>query len=151
MLGCGRSLNLVAGDRALVRTFELAGEEAVLRLEGEPPAISAPYFGWDYRVQLRGHSLQVDLAVGDDNPTSFVEFFESIAKDWQGWPETRGYESLDGTLSIAATHDRIKSVRFEVKFRGDARTGFDWSATHRLSVEAGYLGRVAAAARAFAL
>ena len=80
---------------------------------------------------------------------SFAEFFESIARDWQGWPEVRGYESLDGTLQIAATHDGVGSVRFEVRLRGDARSGFDWSATHRLSVAARNLGKVADSAKAF--
>jgi len=134
-----------------MRTFELKGEEATLRLSGEPPPIAAPYFGWEYRAELQGHAMQVMLAVTDDDPTSFVEFFESLAEDAQGWAETRGYESLDGTLRIAATHDRIRAVRLEVRLRGDARSGFDWSASHRLSVEAGNLGKLAAAARAFAV
>lgn len=134
-----------------MRTFELKGEEATLRLSGEPPAIAAPYFGWEYRAELEGHAMQVTLTVADDDPTSFVEFFESLAEDWQGWAETRGYESLDGTLRIAATHDRVSAVRLEVRLRADARSGFDWSASHRLSVEAGSLGKLAAAARAFAV
>ena len=92
----------------------------------------------------------MNLKVADDNPASFVAFFESIAEDWEGWSETRGYESLDGTLRIAATHDRIGAVRFEIKLRGDASSGFDWSASHRLSVKAGDLGKLAAAAKAFA-
>lgn len=122
----------------------------MLHLEGEVPAIAAPNMVWVYRAQLRGHSLTVDLVVGDDYPASFVEFFESIAQDWQGWSETRGYESFDGTLSITATHDRMKSVRFEVRFRGDARSGFDWSATHRLTVQVGHLRKLADAATTFA-
>jgi len=133
-----------------VRTFDLTGVEAALHLEGEVPEISAPYFGWEYQAQLRGHSLQVSHSIGDDDPASFVEFFDSIARDWQGWPETRAYESLDGTLSIAATHDRSKSVRFEVRFRADSRSGFDCSATHRLTVEIGQLMKIASAAREFA-
>ncbi len=138
------------GQQDVVRTFELKGEEATLRLTGEPPAVAAPYFGWEYRAGLQGHALQVAVVVGDDNPASFAEFFESLAQDWQGWPETRGYESLDGMLRIAATHDRAKVVRFEVRLRADARSGFDWSASHRLSVEASDLAQLAAAARAFA-
>lgn len=141
----------MAGLQEAMRTFELKGEEATLRLAGERPAIAAPYFGWDYRAELEGHALRVTLAVADDNPASFAEFFESLAQDWQGWPETRGYESLDGTLRIAATHDRHRAVRFEVRLRGDARSGFDWSASQRLSVDAGSLRQLAAAARAFAL
>lgn len=133
-----------------MRTFVLKGEEATLRLTGEPPAIAAPYFGWEYRAELQGSAMQVAIAVGDDNPVSFAEFFVSLAQDWQGWPETRGYESLDGTLRIAATHDRVQAVRFEVRLRADARSGFDWSASHRLSVAAGSLALIAAAARAFA-
>lgn len=133
-----------------MRTFEISGEEAVLKLEGEAPETSARYFAWEYKARLQGHSLQVALIVRDDDPASFVDFFESLAEDSQGWPETRGYESLDGTLSIAATHDRAGSVRFEVKVRAGDRSGFDWSATHRLTVGTGSLGGLAAGARAFA-
>ena len=133
-----------------MRTFDLIGEEAALHLEGEVPEISAPYVGWDYQAQLRGHSLQVTLTIGDDDPAGFVDFFQSMARDWRGWPETRGYESLDGTLNIAATHDRVRAVRFEVRFRADARSGFDWSASHRLTVELSELDKIAAAAKAFA-
>jgi hypothetical protein len=138
------------GANDAVHTFRLKGEEATLDLEGEPPEVSAPYAGWNYVAELRGHSLQVRRNVGDDNPASFVEFFVSMARDWRGWAETRAYESLDGTLSITATHDRVGSVRLEVRLRGDAGTGFDWSATHRLSLEEGRLLEVAAAAKAFA-
>jgi hypothetical protein len=133
-----------------VRTFDLKGPEAVLHLEGDLPELSAPYFAWDYQAQLRGHSLQVDLSVGDDDPASFVEFFESLARDWQGWSESRGYASLDGTLSISASHDRVKSVHFEVTLKGDARSGFDWKATHRVTVELGSLKALATAAKDFA-
>jgi hypothetical protein len=133
-----------------VRTFELKGEEATLRLTGSPPAIAAPYFGWEYRAELQGHAVHVRLAVVDDDPTSFGEFFQSLAQDRQSWSETRGYESLDGTLRIAATHDQVKAVRFEVRLRADARSGFDWSASHRLSVDAGSLEQLAEAASAFA-
>jgi len=142
-------LNSAVRRQGAVRTFELTGEEAVLHLEGEVPEISAPYFAWDYQARLSGYSIQVNLAIGDDDPASFVDFFESLARDWEGWSETRGYESLDGTLSIAATHDRVRSVRFEVKFRADSRSGFDWSATHRLTVEVGQLKSIATAAKEF--
>lgn len=133
-----------------MRTFELPGEEAVLKLEGNAPKSPVSPFDWNYVAHLQGHSLQARVAIGDDNPGSFVDFFDSLSRDWKGWPETRGYESLDGILNIAATHDRERSVRFEVRLRGDARSGFDWSATHRLTVGIGELGKLAAAARAFA-
>ncbi|MFO7324327.1 MAG: DUF6228 family protein [Pseudomonadota bacterium] len=133
-----------------VRVFELVGQEATLRLEGEPPVRSVSSPGWDYRAELQGHSMHVSLVVGDDDPASFVDFFQSLANDQQGWPETRAYESLDGTLLIVATHDMQRTVRFEVRLRADARSGFDWSANHRLSVEAGTLAKLAAAAKAFA-
>lgn len=131
------------------RTFDLTGVEAVLQLEGEVQRTPAPYLAWGYRARLQGHSLQVTLSIGDDNPTSFADFFESLARDWQGWSETRAYESLDGTLSITASHDGQRAVRFEVKLRADSRSGFDWSAAHRLTVDVVQLKAVAAAAREF--
>jgi hypothetical protein len=112
-----------------VRSFELRGNEGVLRLEGEPPKISAPYFAWDYDAQLKGHSLQVALRVADDEPMAFVDFFEAIAQSWRGWLGERGYESLDRSLSIVASHDGVRSVVFSVTCRADAGSGFDWSAT----------------------
>ncbi len=133
-----------------MRTFDLTGSEATLRLEGTPPDASAPYSGWEYRAGLKGSALQVQITVEDDDPVSFMEFFQSLAEDASGWQQARGYESLDGTLAIAAAHDGTGAVRFEVRVRANAQSGFDWSAVHRLSVEAGALAALAAAARAFA-
>lgn len=133
-----------------MRTFELKGEEATLRLEGEPPPVAATYAGWRYRAGLSGHALSVQMDVSDDDPASFASFFQSLAQDWEGWPETRGYESLDGTLRLAATHDQVRSVRLEVLMRAGAESGFDWSASQRLTVEVGALLGIAGAARAFA-
>jgi len=133
-----------------VRSFELGGDEGVLRLEGEPPEISAPYFGWDYDAQLKGHSLQAALRVADDEPMAFVEFFEAIAQSWRGWLGERRYTSLDRTLSIVASHDGVRSVAFSVTCRADAGSGFDWSATQKLTVEPGRLEGIARAAREFA-
>jgi hypothetical protein len=132
-----------------MQTFDLVGEEAVLRLQ----AASRPatgYFAWKYQARLQGHALQVDIPVEDDDPASFAAFFESLAEDAPGWSGARGYESLDGILGISATHDGAGGVRFEVRLRGNAGSGFDWSAAHRLSVQATQLAGIAASARAFA-
>lgn len=139
----------VPGQQNVLRTFELKGEEATLRLAGKSPAFATVHAGWEYRAELKGPALHVATAVADDNPASFMEFFESLAQDWQGWPETRGYESLDGTLHIAATHDRVRAVRFEMRLRAGARSGFDWSVKHRISVEAAALVQLAQAVRTF--
>jgi hypothetical protein len=139
----------IGGRDGPMHTFSLEGAEALLQLTGEPPVIAAPCIAWSYQARLRSESIQVHRPVSDDDPASFCEFFESLAQDWQGWPETRGYESMDGTLSIAATHDRARAVRFEVRLRADGRTGFDWSVSQRLTVETGRLGAIAACAREF--
>ena len=133
----------------MLRTFELKGDEAALRLAGRSPAFATGDPGWEYRTELQGRALHVATVIADDNPASFLEFFESLSRDWQGWPETRGYESLDGALHIAATHDGLESVRFEVRLRAGARSGFDWSITHRISVATTELAQLAQAARAF--
>jgi hypothetical protein len=133
-----------------VRTFDLRGVDVTLRLEGDVPDVSAAYVAWDYRAQLQGHSLKAEVTVGDDNPGTFIEFFGSLAQDWRGWSGTRAYESLDSTLSITAAHDGAGEIRFEVRLRAGADSGFDWSAIHRLTVEPGHLGAIAAAAREFA-
>lgn len=133
----------------MLRTFELTGDEATLRLMGKSPASSTAYAGWEYRAEIKGPALHVATVIADDNPASFMEFFESLSQDREGWPETRGYESLDGTLHIAATHDRATAVRFEVRLRAGARSGFDWSVNHRISVKAADLPQLAQAARAF--
>lgn len=133
----------------MLRTFELKGEEATLRLAGKSPAFAKAHASWEYRAELKGPALHVATAIADDNPASFLEFFESMSQDWQGWSETRGYESLDGTLHIAATHDRVRAVRFEMRLRAGARSGFDWSVKHRISVETTELAQLAQAARAF--
>jgi hypothetical protein len=133
-----------------MQIFDLIGNGTVLHLEGELPAISAPYFAWNYQAQLRGHALQATLSIGDDDPARFIDYFEALAQDWRGWSDSRRYESLDGSLRIDATHDGVGSVSFHVTIRGDLPNAVDWSATQRLAVEPGQLAAIAAAARKFA-
>lgn len=133
-----------------MRTFTLSSPEGVLHLEGELPAIAAPYFAWDYKAKLKGHSLEAEISVGDDNPQEFVEFFSSLERDWKGWVGGRAYGSLDKTLEIVASHDGHRSVVLVVSLKADARTMFDWQATQRFTLEPGQLSDIAMAARRYA-
>jgi Family of unknown function (DUF6228) len=60
-----------------------------------------------------------------------VEFFESLERDWKGWIGSRTFESLEGDLTITATHDG--HVRLAVRLReSTVQDGWDTSARLRL-------------------
>ena len=62
-----------------------------------------------------------------------VEFFRQLAQDWRGWTGERVWESVEGELSIAATHHGY--VELDVQLgEGPHRR---WSARSTLLIEPG--------------
>jgi hypothetical protein len=131
-------------------TFTLADRDASLTLNGEAPAIAAPYFDWSYEAVLLGHSIRATTRVRDHDPANFLRYFESLATDWKGWRDERIYESLERDIRIVAVHDRVRAVAFKIRLRATATSGEDWSAEQTLVVEPVALEQFAVGARAFA-
>ena len=68
---------------------------------------SDPYAGESFIVEVANGELHASRCVfmfGFDW-TAFTAFFADLAASWKGWPGERGWRSVEGDLSIAATHD----------------------------------------------
>lgn len=78
------------------------------------------------------------------------EFFRDLAEHWVGWPGEKSWESVEGDLSLTASHDRLGHVTLVVELR----ERFDppereWVARAPLTLEAGVLHKLANAAERF--
>ena len=95
-------------------------------------------------------SLLATHRVEQPYPSGFADlatFFESLTDNWRGWTGTRQWESLEGQLRIAATHDG--HVRLRVTIRAEHPN--DWRATGTVTIDAGeQLSRAARDLRAMA-
>jgi Family of unknown function (DUF6228) len=70
---------------------------------------------------------------------NLVDFLVGLARDWQGWTGTRQWASMEGQLTLDASHDRTGHVQVAVTLRRGRRT-YDpdaWSARVILTIEAG--------------
>ena len=72
-------------------------------------------------------------------------FWRELAENWRGWEGTRSWWSLEGDLELSATSDRLGHVALEVRL--DEGAPLEWRVHGTLSLEAGQLERLAAAAR----
>ena len=73
--------------------------------------------------------------------------WRDLAENWRGWEGTRSWQSLEGDLELSATSDRLGHVALEVRLEEGAP--FPWRVHGKLSLDAGQLHRIAAAARTF--
>jgi hypothetical protein len=74
-------------------------------------------------------------------------FWRDLAENWRGWEGTRSWQSLEGDLELSATSDRLGHVALEVRLEEGAP--FPWRVHGKLSLDAGQLHRIAAAALTF--
>ena len=89
-------------------------------------------------------ATQVYLLGGCDH---LDRFWRDLAENWRGWEGTRSWQSLEGDLELSATSYRLGHVALEVRLEEGAP--FQWRVHGKLSLDAGQLDRIAAAARAF--
>lgn len=75
------------------------------------------------------------------------KFWRELAEDWRGWEGIRSWKSLEGELELSATSDRLGHVTLEV--RPDEGAPFQWWVYGVISLDAGQLDSIAAAARTF--
>jgi hypothetical protein len=75
------------------------------------------------------------------------QFWRDLAENWRGWKGTRCWRSLEGDLELSATSDRLGHVALDVRLEEGAP--FQWRVHGNISLDAGQLDRIAAAARTF--
>jgi Family of unknown function (DUF6228) len=89
-------------------------------------------------------ATQVYLLGGCDH---LDQFWRDLAENWRGWEGTRSWQSLEGDLEFSATSDRLGHVELEVRMEEGAP--FQWRVHGKISLDAGQLDHIAAAARTF--
>jgi hypothetical protein len=72
-------------------------------------------------------------------PANLRDFVVGLAKDWRGWPGVRSWRSMEGELTLEASHDGRAHVQLAVALRRAERTyaAGAWSARIVLTLEAG--------------
>jgi hypothetical protein len=81
--------------------------------------------GLESRLRVSAH-----YALGFDD---LVAFFGQLAADWRGWRGERTYESLEGDLRLAATHDGMCGSRSS----SDTSQPDGWSVTAVIRLDPG--------------
>lgn len=69
-----------------------------------------------------------------------TEFFDDMAKNWTGWEGQKGWEAIDGELSLTATTTSLGNVTLVVRMSADSG---DYTASAILKFEAGSLDCIA--------
>ena len=81
-----------------------------------------------------------------EDASALVEFFESMAAEWQGWITAKTWASIEGELNLEATVDRVGHVTVAIRMRSVG--GPDpWELAVSLDTEAGQLAGLAREAR----
>lgn len=124
----------------------------ILRLTADDPT-GAPPQSLVAELQLNG--LSAVAPVVSNYATGFTDladFFQRQADDWRGWEGVRDWQSLEGDLSIQASH-QYGHVQLRITLR---RVRFDWgndgwTATGDLTIDPGeQLSQVARDVRSLA-
>ncbi|HVX45254.1 MAG TPA: DUF6228 family protein [Mycobacteriales bacterium] len=116
-----------------------------LSYEPEPPGVP-PVLTASLRLgsMLAEHRVEPHYVSGF---ADLADFLDGLAQDWRGWSLVRRWESLGGTLQLAAQHDG--QVRLAVLLRAEYPD--DWRAGGTISLEPGeQLRRVASDVRELA-
>jgi Family of unknown function (DUF6228) len=119
------------------------GRTLTLRLTGQGDSGE----GWTYDATLAFPEGRATVAVYDDG-RGLAPFFRELADAWRGFSGEKTYESLEGQLYFACTHDGIGTVECRVVLRQPGPS--DWRVEAVLEFGAGaHLERIASDVEAF--
>ena len=102
-----------------------------------------------YVAQLEGESVHGARRFYLHGQTGLDSFFADLAAQWRGWSGEHRWSSLEGDVSIDASHDGLGTVSLVVTIRGEHLLRMrqpavpDWEATVVLEVDAGALDQLA--------
>lgn len=87
-------------------------------------------------IRLIGEGLDATATVYAHNAVGFdglADFFSDLGNDWRGWQGVRAWRSLEGELTLAATHDG--HVQVDVRLRDSVYV--NWTVETTLTLDAG--------------
>lgn len=90
-----------------------------------------------YRTQvtIKARGLTCSQSVLMFETDGLPEFLGALAKDWQGWPNKRTWQTIEGDLTIEATHTG-RRVTLTATLRRDPESDA-WEVTLPISIEPG--------------
>lgn len=95
--------------------------------------------GFDARLTIPEGAAETNVY---EHREWLAEYFADLAANWRGWEGVKEYASLEGQLSLSATHDRLGTVTIKVALRQPWPP--DWSFSAELEFGAGsHLERIA--------
>lgn len=99
-------------------------------------------------LTVPGLVARVDVEPGyPDGLQDLADVFHAMSADWRGWDGTRSWASVDGVLSLEATHTGAE-IRLVVDMRPSPGSGGAWSVRAEVFLPPGEaLSRAAAGTR----
>jgi hypothetical protein len=80
----------------------------------------------------------VELAEGGSDTPSLAALFADMAGQWEGWPGSKTWTSVEAQLSLSCSHDGLGHVRIVVELRPSLYET-SWLARGVLVLDAGSL------------
>ncbi len=93
-------------------------------------------------VASNGLRAESDVYLPTPQPLDFARRLSETAEQWRGWDGDKSWSSIEGTLTVVWSHDRLGHVTFRATLQ-PTRQWFDWSAVATVEVDAGHLDRLA--------
>lgn len=116
-----------------------------LRLTRTQARDSAHGSSFGARLSIPEGAVETDVY---EHRELLAEYFADLAANWRGWEGAKEYASLEGQLSLAATHDGLGTVTMKVELRQPWPP--DWSFVAELAFGSGaHLQRIANDVAAF--
>jgi Family of unknown function (DUF6228) len=89
-----------------------------------------------YSAGVQTEAMTASTLVYAYGPTPLA-LFEVIANEWRGWHGSKEWSSLEGELSLSATHDGVGTITLQVRLAHLGFDAWDWEARAALALDAG--------------
>ena len=129
------------GDVLEIRSNEAGGHLSIRRDDesGLHPELDDAY----WIAALRCGPMEASLRFYEMSLGGLTGYFAALAADWRGWTGERRWTSLEGDLTLVATHDGLGAVTLTARLRTEAFATHRWDASAELVLDAGALDRLA--------
>ncbi len=117
-------------SEALIRSSK--GSRAVLLSDPKWSGSELDYF----TATITAEGLKATGQIYAYGAATLTGFFEELATAWRGWEGAKEWESVEGDLEFAATHDGLGNVTLRARV-AKLGEGWDWEAWCELTLDAG--------------
>lgn len=128
--------------------IELKSEKEILALFHSPQINNDGYLE-SYSVTVSSQAMEATVRV-ENSPygTNPADFFEQIAREWQGWSGDKEWGAMEGEFSLEASSDSTGHIETTIKLQPSFYSPC-WSAEVTLIIEAGQLEGIARKFKSF--